>query len=217
MLHLIIATNNDWAVPAGLDERRFMAIHVGNAQQQNTEYFTRLWHQLNTGGKARLLWELLNRDVSKFDPFKIPQTKELMKQKMLSLDSHYEWWHEKLDNASLLPTMNWEDNIPIQALYLDYVQHCRLTGQRMPKSVNYLSSKLRLLLPADPAVTRGRLQHDMEFPTGKLVSGTVQTMWKLPSLVECRKFFDKKARAEIEWSVEKAEPVAPAHSEEIPF
>jgi hypothetical protein len=217
MLHLIIATNSEWSVPAGLDERRFMAIHVGNAQQQNTSYFKKLWHELNTGGKARLLWELLNHNISGFDPFKIPQTKELTKQKLLSLDAHNEWWHEKLDNGAVLPTMSWDEPMPIQALYLDYVQHCRLTGQRAPKSVNYLGSKLRQMLPAEPQVTRSRLQHDMEFGISKLVAGTVQTMWKLPNLQECRDFFDKKARAQINWTVTGSEPPVKKPDEEIAF
>lgn len=217
MLHLIIATNSEWSVPAGLDERRFMAIHVGNAQQQNTDYFKKLWHQLNTGGKARLLWELLNHDISGFDPFKIPQTKELMKQKILSLDAHNEWWHEKLDNGAVLATSAWEDPMPIQALYLDYVQHCRLTGQRIPKSVNYMASKLRLMLPCDPIVNRSRLQHDIEFATGKLVSGTLQTMWRLPPLADCRSFFDKKARAQIEWTITDTQPPVDRPLDDVPF
>jgi len=217
MLHLIIATNNEWSVPAGLDERRFMAIHVGNGQQQNTSYFKKLWHQLNTGGKSRLLWELLNHDVRGFDPFKIPQTKELVKQKMLSLDPVTEWWHEKLDDGMLLPTVEWDKPVPIQGLYLDYVQHCRLTGARAPKAVNYLGNKLRGLLPQEPAITRGRLQHDMEFATGRLVSNSMQTLWKIPTLEQCRAFFDKKARANIDWTAQGPEAPAKDLLDDIPY
>lgn len=217
MLHLIIATNNEWSVPAGLDERRFMAIHVGNGQQQNTTYFKKLWHQLNTGGKARLLWELLNHDVRGFDPFKIPQTQELVKQKLLSLDPVSEWWHEKLDNGALLTTGAWAEPTPIQALYLDYVAHCRLTGMRAPKAVNFLGNKIRTLIPAEPIITRSRLQHDMEFATGKLVSGTIQTHWQLPPLADCRAFFDKKARAQLDWTVTGDDKPVHDNNEEIPF
>ena len=217
MLHLIIATNNEWSIPAGLDERRFMAIHVGNGQKQNTAYFKRLWSQLNTGGKARLLWELLNHDVSKFDPFNVPQTKELMQQKMLSLDPWTEWWHEKLDNGAMLATLTWDQPIPVQALYLDYVQHCRLTGLRAPKAVNFLGNKIRSLIPAEPTITRGRLQYDMEFATGRLVSGTMQTMWQLPPLSQCRMFFDRKARSSIDWTVKDAEKIVVNHDEDIPY
>lgn len=217
MLHLVIATNNEWSVPAGLDERRFMALNVGNGQKQNTAYFKRLWTQLNTGGKARLLWEFLNTDISTFDPFNVPQTQELLQQKLLSLDPQSEWWFEKLDNGAFLPTMTWEDPVPLQALYLDYVQHCRLTGQRLPKSVNFLSNKLRSLLPIDPTVTRTRLQHEMEFSTGTLVAGTLQTHWQMPDLKICREFFEKKARSEITWSVKETEAKKKITDDEIPF
>jgi len=201
MLHLIIATNNEWSIPAGLDERRFMAISVGNDKKQNKAFFDTLWAQLNNGGKARLLFELLNSDVSKFDPYDVPQTKELLQQKILSLDPQSDWWYEKLDSGMLLPTMDWSMAVPLQALYLDYVQHCRLTGQRLPKSVNFLGNKIRSFLPLDPIVTRSRLQHEIDFQaTGKLVAHTVQTFWQLPSLSDCRSFFEKKARATIDWS-----------------
>jgi hypothetical protein len=194
-----------------------MAIHVGNGQQQNTAYFKRLWHQLNTGGKARLLWELLNHDVRGFDPFKIPQTKELTKQKLLSLDPWTEWWHEKLENGLVLPTLSWDAGIPVQALYLDYVQHCRLTGIRSPKSVSYLTNRLRTLIPVEPVVKRSRLQHDMEFATGRLVSGTLQTIWMLPPLAQCRDFFNKKARSEINWQAADQEAPYLEPSDELPF
>lgn len=217
MLHLIIATNNEWSVPAGLDERRFMALHTGNEQKQNTVYFKRLRQQLNTGGKARLLWELLNTDVSKFDQNNVPQTKELMQQKILSLDPCNEWFFEKLDAGSFLPTIGWNEPVPIKALYLDYVQHCRLTGIRLPKSINFLSSKLRAIIPADPIVTRTRLQHELEFTTGKMIPGTLQTFWRFPSLNECRDFFEKKARSTIKWSVKSGQETMEDGHEEVKF
>jgi hypothetical protein len=217
MLHIIIATNSEWSIPAGLDERRFMAINVGNGRKQNTAYFKGLWQQLNTGGKARLLWELLNTDISKFDPFDVPQTTELLKQKILSLDPQSEWWYEKLDSGMLLPTVTWEEGVPIQALYLDYIQHCRLTGQRLPKGVNFLTNKIRSLVPADPKISRYRLQHEMEFSTGKLIQGTLQSFWAMPDLVQCREFFEKKARSSISWSVKENEIVTKVEDQDIPF
>ncbi len=222
MLHLIISTNDEWSVPAGLDERRFMALNVGNDRKQNTAYFNGLWQQLNTGGMARLLYELLHHDVSKFDAFNVPQTKELLQQKLLSLDPHSEWWFQKLDSASLLPTLSWNQPVPMQALFLDYVAHCRLTGQRFPKSVNFLTNKLRNLLPLDPIVTRGRLQHKMEFPTGEILAGTLQTFWTLPDIKQCRSFFEKRARSLMTWSVRAEQAEAEAgeaavQDSDIPF
>lgn len=217
MLHLIIATNSEWSIPAGLDERRFMAINVGNGRKQNTAYFKGLWQQLNTGGKARLLWELLNTDISKFDPFDVPQTTELLKQKILSLDPQSEWWFDKLDSGMFLPTVDWSSPVPIQALYLDYVQHCRLTGQRLPKSVHFLTNRLRSLLPAEPIVTRARLQYEMEFTVGKLVTGTLQTFWTLPDIKLCRDFFDKKARSVVQWSVKEGDLNKKPEDQDIPF
>lgn len=217
MLHLIIATNSEWSIPAGLDERRYMAIHVGDGKKQDTTYFKRLWHQLNTGGKARLLWELLNEDLSDFDQFNIPQTTELTKQKIMSLDPWSEWWFEKLDAGQVLQTQPWDQAVPLQALFFDYVQHCRIVGQRTPKSVNFLTNKIRSFLPADPVTNRQRVHHELSFGHDKIFSGTLHTMWTLPKLADCRAFFERKSRSTINWTVDANELEVIDEMDTVPF
>jgi hypothetical protein len=57
---------------------------VSDKRKQESKYFTALLAEYENGGASRLLYELLNMDLSGFNPYTIPQTKELLVQKMQS-------------------------------------------------------------------------------------------------------------------------------------
>jgi hypothetical protein len=74
-LHLSMASNSTWIVPASSDERRYFVLDVGTGSQQNNEYFAAIQKQMDTGGSEALLELLLNMDLKDFDIRKVPQTK----------------------------------------------------------------------------------------------------------------------------------------------
>jgi hypothetical protein len=80
-IHLIMASNNEWVVPADADARRYFVLDVSDAKKQDTEYFERLVDQMNSGGREALLDLLLKRDLSGFNVRKVPQTAALGRQK----------------------------------------------------------------------------------------------------------------------------------------
>lgn len=86
-LHIVIASNNEWVVPAGHMERRFFMLDVGASRQQDKTYFKALADERDSGGAAALLHMLLARDISAFDPRTAPSTRALLSQKALSLES----------------------------------------------------------------------------------------------------------------------------------
>lgn len=103
MLHCMMASNEDWVAPAGLeDERRFAVFEVNSKFQGNHGFFQQLNDQLNDGGLQALLWDLKTRDISKFHPRRgIPKTGALAKQKLASMDYLDQWWYNCLVNRSL--------------------------------------------------------------------------------------------------------------------
>ena len=199
MLHLIIATNNEWSVPAGLDERRFLALNVSDDKKQNIAYFEAIRDELAGGGSARFLWELLNRDLAEFNGHVVPQTDELANQKIMSLDPWAEWWYEKLTAGQVISAYTWGDMLPVTAVYHDYVQHCRLAGLRNVKSCEHLSRCLKGLLPSEVKRDKSRLKHELPTPIEVLRPGVLMTFWQFPPLMACREFFAKKARADLRW------------------
>src|SRR5829696_5061635 len=94
--HLIMASNNDWVVPAGLEERRFFVLDVGDGQMQKSEFFEALDRQMDNGGREALLHMLLTRDLAGFNVRRFPQTEALREQKLLSLETHEELWIQVL-------------------------------------------------------------------------------------------------------------------------
>jgi hypothetical protein len=63
-VRVFINGNADWIVPAALDERRMATLDVGEDHKQDIPYFRAIADELNQGGYARLLYELLNFDLS---------------------------------------------------------------------------------------------------------------------------------------------------------
>ena len=62
---LLVTSNHDWVVPAGLGERRFAVFDVGSEHKEDHKYFGLIEKQLENGGYEALLYHLLNVDLSK--------------------------------------------------------------------------------------------------------------------------------------------------------
>jgi hypothetical protein len=92
-LKIIMASNEKWVVPAGLDERRFAIFDVSEEHKQKRDYFVPLYEELKNGGKAAMLYDLLHMDLEDWHPrYDIPQTAALQDQKRLSLNPYDQWW-----------------------------------------------------------------------------------------------------------------------------
>lgn len=95
-LHIFMASNEDWVVPAGVDERRFAVFDVPDDHKQDRDYFAPINAQLFDEGKngvmvpgsglATMLHDLLSLNLGDWEPrWNIPQTEALARQKAESL------------------------------------------------------------------------------------------------------------------------------------
>ena len=64
--HLLMATNNDWAIPASSDERRYAVLNVSSERLQDLPYFRAIKEEREAGGLGAMLHDLLNHDISGF-------------------------------------------------------------------------------------------------------------------------------------------------------
>jgi len=101
---LIITTNNDRSVPAGLGERRFAVLDVSGKRANDHEYFRELRSQMfEQGGCERLFHFLLHEtDVDWTLIRRPPRTSALRDQQIASLPAPDRWLFEIL-NEGLLP------------------------------------------------------------------------------------------------------------------
>jgi hypothetical protein len=105
-LGVYMAANAKWVVPASHDERRFAVNNVSERWKQNRDYFRPLFEEMNNGGAAAMLWDLLNLDLDGWHPAEnIPQTKALVEQKLQGL-SGLEQWYVYMLGTGLHPTGN---------------------------------------------------------------------------------------------------------------
>lgn len=83
-LHMFMATNQAWAVPATEDERRYFVLNVGEDKIQDSEYFQTILAQMESGGYEALLYLLKNMDLSGWNIRNVPKTDALREQQALT-------------------------------------------------------------------------------------------------------------------------------------
>lgn len=136
-IHLMMASNSSWVVPAGDHERRYFVLDVSNDKRQDSSYFSAMVKQMKTGGHGALLLFLrsLNVEPENFTVQKMPRTKALGEQQDYTLSFEDSWWFEKLQTGRMLPDDDgWMERVPKDALYSDYIEFCKRlnTNRRLP-------------------------------------------------------------------------------------
>ncbi len=101
LLHVIMASNDEWVVPAGVDERRFAVLDVTAARRNDFKYFAAIEAELASGGLEAMLHDLLAYDLKAFNVRAVPQTTALIEQKLETLRGADAWLHDVLDRGQI--------------------------------------------------------------------------------------------------------------------
>ena len=194
-LHIMIASNSDWVVPAGPDERRFFVLDVAPERQQDREYFTPLYAEMAGDGPSAMLHDLQRHDLRGFDIRQVPPSKALGEQKLQSLGPTERWWYDKLVAAEFAfssgpnrTAQPW-GRVGTGVLHTDYEQTLRRVGTSRKSTEAELGRALRKLVPAGLRRT-------------KVTVDRVQVPhYDLPPLPDCRTHFERLMRMEgsIDW------------------
>lgn len=213
-LHIIMASNEDWVVPAGKMERRFCVLDVGQQNQQDSVYFGKLKEAMRDGGYENLLQYLLTYDLKDFNVRDLPKTKALREQKIHSLDPMESWWYHKLEDGKLLlKHEGWQKKILVVELVDDYVGYARsfnITAKRgtLTSLGKFLKTK------ACPGLEK--VQGAVAVQMGEV---TIQRpyYYLFPKLDELRKWWDSKFGGEQTWPEIKQLVEGQKKEEELPF
>ena len=95
--HLVVASNEKWAVPAEISDRRFFVLDVSNSRKNDHQYFESFAAEMQSGGPCGLLSFLQQRDISAFKASCFPSTPARLNQKIMSLDTVERWLYEVID------------------------------------------------------------------------------------------------------------------------
>src|SRR6516165_5817202 len=102
-LHIMMAANAEWVVPATHDERRFAVFDTadkyakGKAPEEvRKAYFDAMHNEINNGGLEAMLYDLLHWDLGNWHPRQVYETEGLRRQKEQSLSPIRQWFYELL-------------------------------------------------------------------------------------------------------------------------
>lgn len=219
-VHLLMASNNDWVVPADMDDRRFFVLDVSNAQAKNSEYFGAIAKQLDTGGYEALLHFLLHRDIENFQVRDVPKTDALRDQKTLSLEPVEEWWYNKLRDGSLLEGDDgWTSKVRCDLLIDDYLNYTKDFGFTRRGNATLLGHFFNKVNPGVYPL-RKKVMCTVEVPhENGFVTKSKQRKYHymFPSLQEAREHWEGLFGTEMDWP--QLEPVQEDMDEEenVPF
>lgn len=209
-VHLMMASNSDWVVPAGTDERRFFVLDVGDGQMQNKGYFKAIREQLDNGGREALLHLLMVRDISDFDVRAFPKTEALQEQKLLSMSPEEQWWFEKLMEGRLLnDAEGWPGEVikaDVQRDYLLYAERQKIMRRASPTALGkFLKRVLPGIMPR--AFQKMAEVSKVDSYGHEKVARTKAWFYEFPSLEEARAHWDDRFGGPYPWpKVEEVEP-----------
>jgi hypothetical protein len=184
-LKIMMATNEQFAISAGIDERRFFVVKVSDRAKQDHAYFQRLNQWWETGGSSALLTLLQRIDLSEFNIRKVPNTAALDQQKLEALTGLDAWLFEKLQSEE-----NWKQKWSAEEISRNFGWYCDQKGGRY----KYENTSPR-------AVGKG-LRQWLEV-NRKREQNTQNRRWvlMLPELQEARRQFATKLDMRIDWNV----------------
>jgi hypothetical protein len=217
-LRMFVTGNPDWIVPAGMRERRFAVLDVGEDHIQEGLYFAAIDAEMDAGGREALLFHLLNFDLETVDLRTIPRTAALIEQQVSSATPEQQWWLDTLQRGELPWGCYGDGECPAGRLVDRYVEHAKQRG--VPRR----SCETKLGMFLRKAVPNLRRNPDGLCRSPVSPKEDVGTVYTFPDLGECRAAFAQQTQfcaswegCPREWRVEpRREPAEPPARSESP-
>lgn len=168
---LIVTTNESWAVPIGVDDRRYVVLDVSDAYKEDKAYFSALISQMENGGTQALMEYLLSIDLDEFEVRNAPYTSSSFDIKLKSADPVFEFLFECLSDQ-LLPDydLEWRPQVLQSDFYKAYKSWCADNKVSHPHAQRFFTTELRKVFPGlkvekvSKTDSKGRRPREYRFP-----------------------------------------------------
>lgn len=188
LTRVAILGNEEWLVPATLDERRFAVFTMGEGRMQDRKFFESMRVGMEQGGYAHLLRFLLDFDLSTVDVNDAPKTRGLAEQKLATLRGPTRWLIDALDDGCV-PGWPWNErgmSVPKNAAYRGYSELSR--------------SRYREHHPADPRAFWKEIRALIPVRDERPAKGDRERLAIFPPLAEAREKVEAAVGGEIPWA-----------------
>jgi len=155
---LMMATNEDWAVPATFEERRFVVLEVSGKHRvegphdvANRTYWDALHAEIRNGGREAFFYDMQNTSLGDWTPkLGAPKTEALGSQILEGLRGIDRWYYEMLTEGVLphpahLSELVWERSghfLSYKALLSDCREWMRRNRQQASVTPKAMAAKL---------------------------------------------------------------------------
>lgn len=209
-ISMMMTTNENWAVPADVDDRRFCVIDVSPSRKGDKSYFNALAAEMDGVGPGALLSYLMARDISQFDPREYPKTNALLDQKMLTFqqkDPVAHWLHQCLSEG--IVDLRYGNGFGSESCF-DWPQDAEPTVSRLHLEAKLLEiSKNNKHWTPPSRDSIGKRLREIFHGGVKTIreSRNSQREWRLPALLEARAAFEAVVGHKIVWPAVEDKPV----------
>lgn len=185
---LIVTTNEDWAVPIGIDDRRYVVIDASDGYKENKKYFSAIKDQMSNGGTEALMDYLSNMDLDGFEIRNAPYSSSSFEIKLKSADSIITFLYLALSEQ--LPTdynFSWQEKVTQSNFYELYKSWCTDNKSSHPHTQPSFTKKLENILPgtfvkrASKSNGMGKRPYQYHFPSKDVAKVTFEKTMKSKS------------------------------------
>jgi len=191
MVHIMMASNERWVVPAGPEARRYLVSDVSDERRNDRAFFGRLGAQMENGGYEAMLHDMLTMDLNDWSPANPPSTAALGEQKVMSLDPLTEFWRERLMRGDLANLVMQADD------EFEWSEGCQTPLRLEPKHKDEVINAVREFIDKRRALSTP-VNHKALLDAGKCFGleaarspGGKSRLWVVPPLKRARETFER--------------------------
>jgi hypothetical protein len=215
-LHIMMATNDDWAVDASLEARRYVVLDVNESRINDFAYFKAIQDELDHGGLEAMLYDPSHLPLVRFDAFnvrRVPKTSGLDEQKKQSFTVPDQWLQEILARGYVwgpqygctMYFREWHETVTTALFFKSYELFAQQHQDRRPLNRitigKFLTSRGFKLVEKIPHQDCVIDEQRSEFGTSAhpILHNGRTSGYQMGSLEEARNKFEATLRLKIEW------------------